>query len=262
VAVHDITLSIHLQDALCFCEPDTAGRFITKGLAAILCTHLPTSLFPDRSARVAFAKELLRQSEHLDVILSDAVLRSPALGEVLDGIIIKQTALTGRRISYSKLVEGRVDLWSRQNFRQFEEFHKAELLGEQRRRPGGGRGDRSFLLTDPFLPSVVRALTDELSTAQGLAVARFPWTRRELSKEEMLQRFVEVATGGACPNLAAFIDKWSEFLICEESRRYLRRLANGGRTDHPRHLRLIVLAYIAEYTGHSSSYVAQTLKGR
>lgn len=258
MAVHDIPLSIYLQDSLSFCEPETAGKLITKGLATILCTRLPAPLFPDGSARLSVANELLRYREHIGVLVANAAFGNAAVGGVLDTIIIEQTELgLGQRSNYSKLVIARVALWRKVNATLFDRFQKAISLGEQR-----CRGDRPFPLTDPFLPSVVRTLTNELSTAQGLAAAGFPATRHNLSGHQMLERFVTVATGGACPNLAAFIDKWSEFLSRKESSRLLHRLVNSRKAEHSRHLRSIVLAYIGHYTGQSSSYVAQNLKGR
>src|SRR5580700_8540849 len=92
MAVHDIPLSIYFQDALSFCEPETAGRLITEGLAMILCTRLPAPLFPDNSARAAVAKELLRHREHSGVLVANAAFGNPAVGDVLDRIIVEQTA--------------------------------------------------------------------------------------------------------------------------------------------------------------------------
>jgi hypothetical protein len=259
VAVRDIPLSIYLQDALSFCEPETAGRLITDGLAMILCTRLPAPLFPDSSARLSVANELLRHREHIGVLLANAAFGNAAVGDVLDTIIIEQTELgLGHRSNYSPLVIARVALWRKVNASLFDRFQKAISLGEQR-----CRGERRFPLSDPFLPSVVRTLTNELSTAQGLAAARFRATRHKLSRDEMLRRFDAVSAGGACPNLAAFLDKWHTFLSSgKEGNRYLQRIVNSRRAEHPRRLRSIILAYIGLYTLQSPSYVAQALKGR
>jgi hypothetical protein len=251
-SAHDIPLVIQLQEALRFCGPDKAGRFITKGLAVILFKRLPVQLYPDTAARETFRDEIQRQAEQLDALLLTLVYGSPVLAGVLDRIILEQAALMGQRITYSKVVSGRVAIWRKQDFSLFQDFNKAVLLGEKR-----CRGDRPFPLTDPGLRFQVRTLCEELTTLKKL-LRRRAVAVRELEHQQLLCWFFELSVSGACPHVAASVDKWIEFLDQKAHRDQLRAMAMHGRVR----VRDIVLTYIGHYTGHKLSYVERSLRKR